>query len=95
MDFKLLYSLYQSTKYKSKAIVFSSDMRRQSGHSPAMKQTKHIHGVNNLVEEINNVESKQECQTMKYDIQFIFCSCKITEIERKCIMRKHRKRYYV
>ena len=40
-------------------------MRRQSGHSPAMKQTKLIHGVNNLVEEINNVESKQECQTMK------------------------------
>ena len=30
-----------------------------------MKQTKHIRGVNNLVEEINNVESKQECQTMK------------------------------
>ena len=60
MDFKLLYSLYLSTKYKSKAIVFSSDIWRQSGHSPAMKQTKHICGVNNLVEEMNNVESKQE-----------------------------------
>ena len=65
VDFKLLYSLYLSTKYKSKVIVFSSDIWRQSGHSPAMKQTKHIRGVNNLVEEINNVESKQECQTMK------------------------------
>ena len=30
---------------------------------------------------------------MKYDIQFIFFSCKITEIERKHIMRKHRKKH--
>ena len=60
MDFKLLYSLYLSTKYKSKATVFSSDMRRQSGHSPAMKQTKHIRGVNNLVEEINNIIKEKE-----------------------------------
>ena len=29
---------------------------------------------------------------MKYDIQFICCSSKITEIERKHIMRKHRKK---
>ena len=29
---------------------------------------------------------------MEYDIQFICCSCKITEIERKHIMRKHRKK---
>ena len=58
-----------------------------------MKQTIHIHGVDNLVEEINIIQNKQECQTMEYDIQFICCSCKITEIERKHIMRKHRKKH--
>ena len=31
---------------------------------------------------------------MEYDIQFICCSCKITEIERKRILRKHRKKTY-
>ena len=31
-------------------------------------------------------------RNMEYDIQFICCSCKITEIERKHIMRKHRKK---
>ena len=30
---------------------------------------------------------------MEYDIQFICCSSKITEIERKHIMRKHRKKH--
>ena len=64
----------------------------EDSHSPAMKQTIHIHGVDNLVEEINIIQNKQECQTMEYDIQFICCSCKITEIERKHIMRKHRKK---
>ena len=58
-----------------------------------MKQTIHIHGVDNLVEEINIIQNKQECQTMEYDIQFICCSCKITEIERKRILRKHRKKH--
>ena len=29
---------------------------------------------------------------MEYDIQLICCSCKITEIERKHIMRNHRKK---
>ena len=48
--------------------------------------------MDNLVEEINNIiQNKQECQTKEYDIQFICCSSKITEIERKHIMRKHRK----
>ena len=66
----------------------------EDSHSPAMKQTKHIPGVNNLVEEINNnIQNKQECQTMEYDIQFFCCSCKITEIGRKGIMRKHRKKH--
>ena len=32
-------------------------------------------------------------RNMEYDIQFICCSCKITEIERKHIMRKHRKKH--
>ena len=58
-----------------------------------MKHTIHIRGVDNLVEEINFIQNKQECQTMEYDIQFICCSCKITEIERKHIMRKHRKKH--
>ena len=30
-----------------------------------MKQTKHIRGVSNLVEEINNIQNKQECQTIE------------------------------
>ena len=30
---------------------------------------------------------------MEYDIQFICCSCKITEIERKPILRKLRKKH--
>ena len=30
-----------------------------------MKQTKHIRGVSNLFEEINNIQNKQECQTME------------------------------
>ena len=48
--------------------------------------------MDNLVEEINIInQNKQECQTMEYDIQFICCSCKITEIERKH-MRKHRQK---
>ena len=51
-----------------------------------------IRGVDNLLEEINIIKNKQECQTMEYDIKFICCSCKITEIERKRMMRKHRKK---
>ena len=61
-----------------------------------MKQTKHIRGVNNLVEGINNIQNKQECQAMEYNVLSICCLCKITEIERKCIIRKHRiKHMYV
>ena len=61
-----------------------------------MKQTKHIRGVNNLVEEINNIQNKQEFQTMEYNILLICCLCKITKIERKCIIRKHRiKHMYI
>ena len=30
---------------------------------------------------------------MEYDVQFICCFCKITDTERKCIMRKHRQNY--
>ena len=79
----------QNTKVKQ----LFSHLTYEDSHSPAMKQTIHIHGVDNLVEEINIIQNKQECQTMEYDIQFICCSCKITEIERKHIMRKHRKRH--
>ena len=80
----------QNTKVKQ----LFSPLTYEDSHSPAMKQTIHIRGVDNLVEEINNIiQNKQECQTMEYDIQFICCSCKITEIERKHIMRKHRKKH--
>ena len=80
----------QNTKVKQ---LFSL-LTYEDSHSPAMKQTIHICGVDNLVEEINNIiQNKQECQTMEYDIQFICCSCKITEIERKRILRKHRKKH--
>ena len=75
----------QNTKVKQ---LFSL-LTYEDSHSPAMKQTIHICGVNNLVEEINNIiQNKQEYQTMEYNIQCICCSCKITEIERKHIMRK-------
>ena len=67
----------------------------EDSHSPAMKQTIHIRGMDNLVEEINFIQNKQECQTMEYDIQFICCSCKITEIKRKHFMRKTQKKTYV
>ena len=47
--------------------------------------------MDNLAEDINNIQNKQECQTMEYDIKFICCSCKITESERKHIIGEHRK----
>ena len=53
---------------------------------------KYLLFVDNLAEEINNIQNKEECQTMEYDIQFICCSYKITEIERKHIIREHRKK---
>ena len=50
--------------------------------------------MNNLVQEINNiVQHRQESQTMGYDVQFICSSCKITDTERKWIMRKHRQNH--
>ena len=69
----------QNTKVKQ---LFSL-LTYENSHSPAMKQVILIRGVDNLVEKINIIQNKQECQTMEYDIQFICCSCKITEIERK------------
>ena len=57
---------------------------------------KYLLFVDKLVEEINNIiQNKRECQTMEYDIQFICCSCKITEIERKHIMRKQKKKKHM
>ena len=32
---------------------------------------------------------------MEYDVQFICCFCKITDTERKCIMRKHRQNHFM
>ena len=79
----------QNTKVKQ---LFSL-LRYEDSHSTAMKQNIHIRGVDNLVEEINFIQNKQECQTMEYDIQFICCSRKITEIERKHMIRKRRKKH--
>ena len=57
-----------------------------------MKHIKHISGVNKLVEAIHDIiQNKQQCQTIEYDIQFICCSCEISENERKNMARKHRK----
>ena len=48
--------------------------------------------VNNLVQEINNiVQHRQECQTMEYDVQFISCSCKITDTLAKKGFEKTKK----
>ena len=58
MDFKLLYRLYLSTKYKSKAMF--SLLTYEESYSPAMKQTIHIRGVDNLEEEINNIIQNEQ-----------------------------------
>ena len=47
----------QNTKVKQ---LFSL-LTYEYSHSPAMKQTIHIHGVDNLVEEINIIQNRQEC----------------------------------
>ena len=81
----------QNTKVKQ---LFSL-LTYEDSHSPTMKQTIHIRGVDNQVEEINNIiQNKQECQTMEYDIQFICSSCEITEIERKRIKNTEKKPMY-
>ena len=52
--------------------------------------------MDNLVEEITNIiQNKLECQTMEYDTQFICCSCKITDIERKHIMETVAKKRFL
>ena len=80
VDFKLLYSLYLSTKINKKVKQLFSLVTYEESESPAMKHAKHIHGVNDLVQEINNiVQHRQECQTMECDVQFICCSCKSTD----------------
>ena len=89
MDFKLLCRLYLLTKCYSKIV---SHLKYEDGNSPAMKHIKHISGVNKLVEAIHDIiQNKQQCQTIEYDIQFICCSCEISENERKNMARKHRK----
>ena len=66
MDFKLLYSLFYQQNKKVKQLF--SLVTYEESESPAMKHTKHFHGVNNLVQEINNiVQHRQECQTMEFD----------------------------
>ena len=65
----------------------------EDGNSPAMKHIKHISGVNKLVEAIHIIQNKQQCQTTEYDIQFICCSCEISENERKNMVIKHRKKH--
>ena len=88
LSYCIAFIYLQNTKVKQ----LFSPLTYEDSHSPAMKQTIHICSVDNLVEEINNIiQNKQECQTMEYDIQFICCSCKITEIERKHFKWKTQK----
>ena len=69
--------IYQQNK---KVKQLFSLVTYEESESPAMKHAKHIHGVNDLVQEINNiVQHRQECQTMECDVQFICCSCKSTD----------------
>ena len=73
VDLKLLYSLYLSTNTKVKQ--FFSLLTYKDSHSPAMIQTKHICGVNNLVEEINNIILKQKGMSdygIRYRIYLLF-----------------------
>ena len=58
-----------------------------------MKQNIHIRGVDNLVEEINFIQNNRECQTVEYDIQFICCSCKTTEIETLYVENTEKNMY--
>ena len=52
---------------------------------------KSIKGVQSLVEEICKVtESKLNFESVRYEIQFLLCSCNIESSERKKIARKHR-----
>ena len=55
---KLYSSLLQLSRYKSKALSFL--VTYEDIRSPAMKRTKHIRVVNNLVEEINNIIKEKE-----------------------------------
>ena len=59
-----------------------------------MKYIKLISGVNKLVEAIHDViQNKKKCQIIDCDVQFICCSCEISENERKNMVRKHRKKH--
>ena len=61
-----------------------------------MKHIKHISGVNKFVEAIHDIiQNKQQCQTVEYDIQFICCSCDISENERENMRRKQKKNMYM
>ena len=52
---------------------------------------KSIKGIQSLVEEICKItQSKLNCRSIRYEIHFILCSCKIESNERKKIARKHR-----
>ena len=77
--------------YRTKVRLLSL-LTYEDGNSPAMKHIKHISGVKKLVEGIHIIQNKQQCQTTECDIQFICCSCEISEIERKNMVRKHRKK---
>ena len=56
-----------------------------------IRHVKSIKGVQSLVEEICKVtESKLNFESVRYEIQFLLCSCNIESSERKKIARKHR-----
>ena len=41
---------------------------------------------------LNN--NMQLIEMVEFNIQFVKCSSKLTENERKCLMRKHRRKHY-
>jgi len=61
-----------------------------------VKHTKHINGFDALVDMVTNVLNIniQLIETVEFNIQLIKCSSKLTENERKCLMRKHRRKHY-
>ena len=88
-------SYYASCIYQQNITVrLFSLLTYEDGNSAAMKHVKHISCVNKLVEAIHYIiKNKQQCQAIEYDIQFICCSCEISEKEGKNIVRKHRKKH--
>ena len=81
---------HQRNRVKNLFSLFSYD----DSCSPAIKHIKGIKDIDSVVEAISKlIQTKFNCQSVKYEIQFILCSCKMENTERKKILRNHRRRY--